>query len=127
MKPTATGSWTQATAEAPWDVRNLPNCVAFDEKMWIMAGGSYVGNVIGNEQIGYNDVWSSTDGANWELVPCLKSMLVLRRRFIPSCGVALARHIPPICLARAPCRTRPAQWAGDSTTQFYNPTSETRH
>ena len=30
------------------------------------------------------------------LVPCLKSMLVLCRRFIPSCGVALARHIPPI-------------------------------
>ena len=60
-------TWTEATSEAPWAVRNLPNCVVFDDKMWIMAGGSYVDNQIGNDQIAYNDVWSSTDGANWEL------------------------------------------------------------
>ena len=36
--------WTEATPEAPWAVRNLPNCVVFDDKMWIMAGGSYVDN-----------------------------------------------------------------------------------
>ncbi len=60
--------WTQAAAEAPWAVRNLPNCLVFDGKMWLMAGGSYVGNKIGNQHIAYNDVWSSTDGASWELV-----------------------------------------------------------
>ena len=59
--------WIRATEEAPWAVRNLPNCVVFDDKMWIMGGGSYVDNVIGNEHVAYNDVWSSTNGRDWEL------------------------------------------------------------
>ena len=55
------------------------------------------------------------------LVPCIRIMTVFSRRFIPSCHVALTRHIPPIWLDRAPCRT------GDSATSFYKPTSDTGH
>ena len=38
------------------------------------------------------------------LVQCHKILPVFRRRFIPAFRVALARCIPPIRLARAPCR-----------------------
>ncbi len=56
-------SWTQATEAAPWSARSYLQAVVHDEKIWIMGGGNYV-----PEYHATNDVWCSTDGANWELV-----------------------------------------------------------
>ncbi|MDD2717294.1 MAG: SUMF1/EgtB/PvdO family nonheme iron enzyme [Candidatus Wallbacteria bacterium] len=55
-------TWTQATAHAGWSERFFHSSVVFDNKMWVIGGG--------NNSVGwpiYNDVWYSTDGANWTL------------------------------------------------------------
>ncbi len=57
-------AWSQVTAEAPWRYSDLPMTIAFKEKMWLM-GGWYNGRLEGHGAT--NEVWSSTDGAKWEL------------------------------------------------------------
>lgn len=49
-------NWTEETAYAPYGSRNGMRFVAFDDKLWAIAGS------------GHNDVWSSTDGTNWTQV-----------------------------------------------------------
>ncbi len=56
-------SWTLATAEAPWRHSDLPMTLAFSGRMWLM-GGWYNGRLPGHGAS--NEVWSSTDGVNWE-------------------------------------------------------------
>jgi hypothetical protein len=56
-------SWTLATAEAPWKHSDLPMTLAFNDRMWLM-GGWYNGRLPGHGAS--NEVWSSTDGVNWE-------------------------------------------------------------
>jgi hypothetical protein len=42
--------WKRETVNASWHARDLHSCVAFNNRLWIMGGGSTEGN--------YNDVWS---------------------------------------------------------------------
>lgn len=57
-------NWTQVTANAAWSPRaQIQGQCVFDNKMWILGGGTY--NGVRNF---YNDVWNSTDGVNWNLV-----------------------------------------------------------
>jgi Kelch motif protein len=55
--------WKLVTREAPWKHSDLAMSVVFNDRMWFM-GGWYNGRLPGHEA--GNDVWSSTDGANWE-------------------------------------------------------------
>src|SRR5687767_7762055 len=43
-------------ASAPWDGRHGSGVLVFDRRMWVFGG------------VEHNDVWSSTDGRNWERV-----------------------------------------------------------
>ena len=53
-------TWTQVDAAAEWKARSGHTSVVFDSKIWIMGGKR------GSDSVTlYNDVWSSTDGANW--------------------------------------------------------------
>ncbi|MEO0404536.1 MAG: hypothetical protein AAF193_06660, partial [Bacteroidota bacterium] len=55
-------NWTLETDNAPWAGRSQFGATVFDGKMWITGGNSSY--TPGNE---FNDLWSSTDGANWTL------------------------------------------------------------
>ncbi len=56
-------TWEQATPSAPWLHSDLPMTVAFQDRMWLM-GGWYNGRLDGHSAT--NQVWSSTDGKQWE-------------------------------------------------------------
>jgi len=55
--------WRQETEHAPWSPRAYHAAVVHEGKIWVLAGGNYVPNYQAK-----NDVWSSSDGKNWELV-----------------------------------------------------------
>jgi hypothetical protein len=55
--------WNQVTKSAPWIHSDLPMSFVFKDKMWIM-GGWYNGRLEGHSAS--NQVWSSTDGLNWQ-------------------------------------------------------------
>jgi len=55
--------WKLVQKVAPWKHGDLPMTVAFDGKMWFM-GGWYNGRMPGHSAS--NEVWWSTDGAQWE-------------------------------------------------------------
>jgi hypothetical protein len=61
-------NWTQVTDQVPWAPRGMIGAYAVhDGRMWILGGGTY--DIPAKpERIFYNDVWSSADGVNWELV-----------------------------------------------------------
>jgi hypothetical protein len=61
-------NWTQATANAPWGQRHLEVTTVHDGKLWVMGGQTFPQLVKGIPEAFYNDVWNSTDGANWTLV-----------------------------------------------------------
>jgi hypothetical protein len=53
-------TWTQVTTVAPiFSARRSVGAAVFDNKMWIMGGVAPPSNTL------FNDVWWSTDGANW--------------------------------------------------------------
>jgi hypothetical protein len=57
-------TWNLVTDSAAWSPRGQINKVCvFNNKMWILGGGTYNGN-----RSYYNDIWSSTDGITWTLV-----------------------------------------------------------
>lgn len=58
-------SWTRLTKKAEWSNRLDHSSVWFNKRLWIM-GGYNPGKVSGDTYL--EDVWSSTDGVNWELV-----------------------------------------------------------
>lgn len=53
-------NWKCATEKAPWAPRAYHGVLAFDNKMWVFGGGNYRPGYLG-----FNDVWSSSDGAHW--------------------------------------------------------------
>ncbi len=53
-------NWTQVNAKAPWSGRMAHAAEAFNDRIWILGGSNQ--RFLGKS---YNDVWSSTDGANW--------------------------------------------------------------
>lgn len=56
-------NWRLETAGAPWSKRAHGQAIVFANKIWVMGGGHRA-----PEAIPTNDVWSSSDGINWELV-----------------------------------------------------------
>ncbi len=58
-------NWTQATGSAPWQIRSNHVTVVFDGKMWLLGGWQGDATAGGGTK---NDVWYSTDGANWTQV-----------------------------------------------------------
>lgn len=55
--------WKLELANAPWSKRTHGQAIVFNGKIWIIGGGQRQPNVIAT-----NDVWSSEDGVNWDLV-----------------------------------------------------------
>lgn len=55
--------WTLATAHAGWSPRAFHQAVVFDDRIFVFGGGNYTPAYHAT-----NDVWSSPDGVNWELV-----------------------------------------------------------
>lgn len=58
-------TWQLITPEAPWKYSDLPMTVTFRDRMWVM-GGWTNGRLPGHGAT--NQVWSSADGKEWELV-----------------------------------------------------------
>ena len=55
-------SWKLETTSAPWSPRAYHQAVVCNGRIWVMGGGNYVPDYHAR-----NDVWSSSDGVNWEL------------------------------------------------------------
>lgn len=57
-------NWQLQLENAPWEDRELPGFLPFRDKLW------YFGGAKAHQSInpGYRDIWSSSDGTNWELV-----------------------------------------------------------
>jgi len=58
-------TWELVSKAAPWIHSDLPMSITFKDKMWTM-GGWYNGRLEGHSAS--NQVWSSTDGVNWDQV-----------------------------------------------------------
>jgi hypothetical protein len=58
-------AWDLVTREAPWKHSDLPMTLVFRDRMWLM-GGWFNGRLPGHSAC--SEVWSSGDGASWELV-----------------------------------------------------------
>ncbi len=56
-------TWTEVTKSAPWIHSDLSMSITFQDRMWFM-GGWYNGRLEGHSAS--NQVWSSTDGVDWE-------------------------------------------------------------
>ena len=56
-------AWRLATDKAPWSPRAYHAAVVHDGKMWVLGGGNYV-----PQYQAKNDVWCSSDGAEWTQV-----------------------------------------------------------
>lgn len=56
-------TWNLVERSAPWIHSDLPMTVVFQDRMWLM-GGWYNGRLPGHSAS--NEVWWSTDGAQWE-------------------------------------------------------------
>jgi hypothetical protein len=54
-------TWQLATDQAPWSPRAYHQAVVHNGRLWVMGGGNYLPNY----QV-KNDVWSSSDGVQWE-------------------------------------------------------------
>ena len=52
--------WQLVAGEAGWSPRSLHQAVVFNDRIWVLGGGSYQPNL----QV-RNDVWCSEDGAKW--------------------------------------------------------------
>jgi len=73
--------WDLESAHAGWSRRRDASVVVFQDKIWLMGGGSWY-----PETVPLNDVWNSADGIHWNLVtatapwpPRLWSSLVVYR------------------------------------------------
>ena len=61
-------TWCRVNREdAPWGPRVLHYTVAFKDELWVM-GGQTLPQFAPADEIFYNDVWSSADGARWTRV-----------------------------------------------------------
>ena len=62
-------NWTEATSDAPWDLRDSSAAVEFQGKMWILGGivGEADGQLV-------NDIWTSTNGTDWTKVTTVGTM-----------------------------------------------------
>jgi concanavalin A-like lectin/glucanase superfamily protein len=62
-------NWQEVTASVPWANRATQYVLEFDEQIWLMGGQQiFETGVPPGPVVGYNDVWSSVDGATWRQV-----------------------------------------------------------
>ena len=59
--------WTKITEEAPFAPRDGAGALVWDNRMWLL-GGWNPNDKINFPTICNSEVWSSTDGRNWQLV-----------------------------------------------------------
>ena len=59
--------WTRVAAHAPFAPRDGAGALSFADKIWIL-GGWHPGDKKHFPRICNNEVWSSTDGADWKLI-----------------------------------------------------------
>lgn len=59
-------SWTRAQSNAPWQGRGMVNVVVFQDRLWLVGGARHPSRLGGRWRY-FKDVWSSTDGINWDL------------------------------------------------------------
>jgi hypothetical protein len=59
--------WQNVTTQAAWAARDGAGSLTYDGKMWLL-GGWHPGDPVNFPRITNNEVWNSTDGANWTLV-----------------------------------------------------------
>jgi hypothetical protein len=61
--------WKLIASGVPWGKRYSPNVFSYAGKLWLM-GGQWWSDAESSASgvIGYNDVWSSSDGVNWTQV-----------------------------------------------------------
>ena len=55
-------SWRQVTAAAPWPPRHVFTAAVHDSRMWVGCGAP-------DGEVYYDDLWWSTDGADWHRCP----------------------------------------------------------
>ncbi|HJN15750.1 MAG TPA: hypothetical protein QGH10_09680 [Armatimonadota bacterium] len=61
--------WTLVNPKVPWWRRVLHHTVVHDQKIWVLGGQTLPGFIASeDEDIYYNDVWCSEDGAEWTRV-----------------------------------------------------------
>ena len=60
--------WDLVCEHVPWFPRVLHYTVVFDGRIWVIGGQSMPKFDDAAEELFYNDVWCSKDGANWEQV-----------------------------------------------------------
>ena len=82
--------WREVLSSAPWEARDSAASVVFQNKIWIMGGLNGNKNTDANHLVKYweapyfNDIWSTNDGKNWQLVksasewPPRRSMSVIK-------------------------------------------------
>ena len=59
--------WELVQNTAPWSPRVLHHTLVFKDKVWVI-GGQTIPQFAHADENFYNDIWSSEDGAKWELV-----------------------------------------------------------
>lgn len=60
--------WVLESFNAPWSKRGMHSFVSFKGKLWLISGGVYDTKYVFNVKENYKDIWSSTDGINWQRV-----------------------------------------------------------
>jgi hypothetical protein len=58
-------TWVNEGHPVPWNPRVLHYTVVFQDKIWIMGGQTIPQLIPGNETY-YSDIWTTSDGINWE-------------------------------------------------------------
>jgi hypothetical protein len=58
-------NWQLVTDNVPWANRATQYVLAFSDRLWLMGGQRIDETTL--PVVAYNDVWSSTDGAHWQL------------------------------------------------------------
>src|SRR5688572_20094058 len=59
--------WIEVTSQAPFAARDGAGALTFDGRLWLL-GGWNPGDKQHFPRICNNEIWSSRDGAEWELV-----------------------------------------------------------
>lgn len=72
--------WIEITTQAPFAARDGAGALTFQDQMWLL-GGWNPGDKLHFPLICNNEVWSSTDGGDWELI---KPNTFLDRAFDPA-------------------------------------------
>lgn len=60
-------NWTLIDDEVPWTPRVLHQTLVFNDRIFVIGGQTLPQYAMADEKF-YNDIWSSNDGVNWDLV-----------------------------------------------------------